>query len=270
MNREEALKILGLKGAPEEQEIKKAYRSLAAIHHPDKNGGSKVSEEQFKKIAVAYETLTNPEKKNPQFGPGPDPFAEFAKTFTGGRFHFSGPNRADQAKVQKLKKPSERIFRMQDVELVVSVDVETLLLREPIDLNLQVECCCSECLSNSDNWHGCDTCQQAGSVITNTQTPVGNFVTQQPCSVCSGYGWVNKNHCKICKDKLVYVKQKKVSFKIPPDFKSGGKVRLSGAGMEGWNCPPSALIINPRLDIPDYSSLSEDDAKKLKEILGKK
>lgn len=44
-------------------EIKKRFRKLATIHHPDKNGGSKKSEETFKVILNAYETLSDKEKR---------------------------------------------------------------------------------------------------------------------------------------------------------------------------------------------------------------
>jgi DnaJ-class molecular chaperone len=37
--------------------IKSAYRKLVHQHHPDKNGNSKASEEEFKKIQTAYEIL---------------------------------------------------------------------------------------------------------------------------------------------------------------------------------------------------------------------
>ena len=40
-------------------EIKKAYRRLAAIHHPDKGGDTA----QFQKIQAAYEILSDPQKK---------------------------------------------------------------------------------------------------------------------------------------------------------------------------------------------------------------
>ena len=47
-----------------QNEIKKAYRKLALKYHPDRNPNNKsVSEMKFKKIAEAYETLSNPEKK---------------------------------------------------------------------------------------------------------------------------------------------------------------------------------------------------------------
>lgn len=51
-------------------DIKKAYRRLAAIHHPDKGGDTA----EFQKVQAAYETLSDPQKKqqydNPNsFGP---------------------------------------------------------------------------------------------------------------------------------------------------------------------------------------------------------
>lgn len=53
---------LGIKHGASESEIKKAYRKLCKIHHPDKTGGSS---EEFRKITDAYEMLTNPyDKRN--------------------------------------------------------------------------------------------------------------------------------------------------------------------------------------------------------------
>jgi DnaJ-class molecular chaperone len=56
-------KILNVNHDASETEIKKEFRKLATIHHPDKNGGSKKSEETFKVILNAYETLSDKEKR---------------------------------------------------------------------------------------------------------------------------------------------------------------------------------------------------------------
>lgn len=56
-------KILNVTFGASETEIKKRFRKLATIHHPDKNGGSKKSEETFKVILNSYETLSNKERR---------------------------------------------------------------------------------------------------------------------------------------------------------------------------------------------------------------
>lgn len=56
-------KILGVNANASTEEIKKAYRKLAMIYHPDKNEGDKQAEEKFKEIAEAYEVLSDSEKR---------------------------------------------------------------------------------------------------------------------------------------------------------------------------------------------------------------
>ena len=45
------------------EEIKKAYRRLSMMHHPDKNGNSEESTIKFKQLATAYETLSDEDKR---------------------------------------------------------------------------------------------------------------------------------------------------------------------------------------------------------------
>jgi curved DNA-binding protein len=52
--------VLGLNRGASPEEIKKAYRSLAMKHHPDRGG----NEAKFKEISAAYDTLSDPDKKN--------------------------------------------------------------------------------------------------------------------------------------------------------------------------------------------------------------
>ncbi|KAK3301573.1 uncharacterized protein B0T15DRAFT_316575 [Chaetomium strumarium] len=61
--RKDYYKILGIEKTATEQEIKKAYRKLAIVHHPDKNPGDANAEARFKDISEAYETLSDPQKR---------------------------------------------------------------------------------------------------------------------------------------------------------------------------------------------------------------
>eukprot|EP01132_Coremiostelium_polycephalum_P009997 gene9997-12260_t len=53
--------FLGVEPTASEHDIKKAYKRLARLYHPDKNPGS---DEKFKELNAVYEILSNPQKKS--------------------------------------------------------------------------------------------------------------------------------------------------------------------------------------------------------------
>ena len=62
INNNNYYEILGVDKETSNDDIKKAYKKLALKFHPDKNKSTK-AEEAFKKIATAYQTLTDPKKR---------------------------------------------------------------------------------------------------------------------------------------------------------------------------------------------------------------
>jgi len=124
--------ILEIPRTASADDIKKAYRRLALLHHPDKNPNNREeAEEKFKQIAQAYEVLTDPAKKSQydRFGDesqaqsqaptyngrfGMDPFMMFGR-FPGGR------NPRDD--LNDAFKLFERFFNSQDPFSINSTDI---------------------------------------------------------------------------------------------------------------------------------------------------
>ncbi|HOP06989.1 MAG TPA: J domain-containing protein [candidate division Zixibacteria bacterium] len=108
-------KTLGVSEDASQDEIKKAFRTLAKKYHPDRNKGDKAAESRFKEISEAHETLADP-KKRAEYdtmlkygafagqpggypgagrGPGSDDFSQFFRQGPQGRggfqsFRFGG------------------------------------------------------------------------------------------------------------------------------------------------------------------------------------
>jgi len=55
--------VLGVDEKCSQDDIKKAYRKLSFINHPDKNGNSQESTEKFQKISEAFSILSDPDER---------------------------------------------------------------------------------------------------------------------------------------------------------------------------------------------------------------
>ncbi len=88
-------KALGVSRDATDAEIKSAYRKLARRFHPDLNGSSQTAESRFKEISVAYEILSDKERRRQydmaESGQGGFSQAGFEQFFTGGTGFGAGP-----------------------------------------------------------------------------------------------------------------------------------------------------------------------------------
>eukprot|EP00980_Cylindrotheca_fusiformis_P001253 scaffold332_cov117-Cylindrotheca_fusiformis.AAC.13 len=125
---------LGVEKEANEKEIKKAYRKLAVIHHPDKGGDEHV----FKEINAAYEILSDPEMRakydkyglegledGGRGGGGGDHEDLFNMFFGGGggrRRRSAGPRRGEDVN-HPLRVSLEDLYNGKTVKLAVSRQV---------------------------------------------------------------------------------------------------------------------------------------------------
>jgi len=81
--------VLGIARDATEKDVRRAFRSMAAKHHPDRNRDDPGAEERFKEINEAYTVLSDPEKRKvyDEYGAGGPPTGG---GFPGGGFSHGG------------------------------------------------------------------------------------------------------------------------------------------------------------------------------------
>jgi len=132
-------KTLGVDRNASPDDIKKAYRRLAGQHHPDKGGDTA----KFQQIQQAYETLSDPEKKNQYDNPNPFgggmPGGGFHHGFPGG-FHFNQSFDINDIVGQMFggRQPFQQQYRTTiwvSLEQVYSGGEQTLQMQSPNGIN---------------------------------------------------------------------------------------------------------------------------------------
>src|ERR671932_40631 len=230
---------LGVPKSASTDEIKKAYRKLAAKYHPDKNPGDASAEERFKDVQNAYDTLSDPGKRKAydQFGtangrPGFDP-----RDFNfrgGGNFRvedlgdlgdlFGGLGGLFGRGGTRTRRPQPE--RGPDIEATVNLSFEDSLRGLETKIPVEVTTACREC-GGTGAQPGtapiiCPECNGRG-VISEAQ---GLFALSQPCPRCRGNGTVIEKPCAKCNGTGRERRTKRYSVKIPAGVKVGTTVEV--------------------------------------------
>lgn len=116
--------ILGVSQSASLEEIRRAFRKLAAKYHPDRNPNNKAAEVIYKDVSAAYDLLTNPRKQGPSHTPAPaptmvhpfvPPFVRGGRKKRGARRGYMPPRPPGAA--PKIKPGSSYTVRPADVKL---------------------------------------------------------------------------------------------------------------------------------------------------------
>ncbi|HEU5278855.1 MAG TPA: molecular chaperone DnaJ [Gaiellaceae bacterium] len=235
---------LGVKKGASADEIKKAYRSLAAQYHPDRNPGDTAAEDKFKEVQNAYDTLSDPEKRkaydtfgseNGRRGFDPRDF-NFG---SGGNFTindlgdlgdlFGGLFNRGQA--TRGRRPQAE--RGADLEVPVNLSFEDSLRGLETKIPVEVTTACRECGGTGAEPGTtpviCPECNGRG-VVSESQ---GLFALSQPCPRCRGNGTVVEKPCRKCNGSGMERRTKRYTVKIPAGVKDGTRIRLKGKGEIG-------------------------------------
>tara|TARA_B110000211_G_scaffold218570_1_gene263519 strand:- start:10523 stop:11557 length:1035 start_codon:yes stop_codon:yes gene_type:complete len=199
--------ILNINRTATQKEIKKAYRKLAVIWHPDKNK-SPEAESKFKEINEAYDVLHDANKK-----------------LKYDRFGKAGINPANQRhsayQIRKKGPPLKSNIGITFAEMMCG-------LTKKLEIKRAVKCskCIGSGLKPACSSHTCTKCKGVGYQIFNIRLNNRTFKKNIPCNGCNSIGVVIKNEdkCSLCKG-LQYINIKNIiELKIPEGVPSGKKI----------------------------------------------
>ena len=251
--------ILGVDKNASAQEIKRAYRKLAAKYHPDKNK-SPDAEEKFKQIQKAYEVLSDPEKRKAYDSYGEAGVEGFSQGFNG-----AGANWADFGNAFDMGDMSsilEGIFgsffggypggfrsgaRSQsrardyaqdgaDIKMEVNIPFEIANNSGEYEVNYKAYVACDKCKgtgSLTGKYKTCDVCKGRGVVQSVRNTFLGQIVMQSECRKCHGTGKVPEQVCSACNGTGRVIKSVPLKIKIPKGAYDGLVLRFRNGGHAG-------------------------------------
>ena len=253
MAKRDYYEVLGVEKNADPEDLKKAYRRLAAKHHPDKNSGDKSAEERFKELGEAYEVLSDPQKRSAYdqyghaafdrrsspFGPGGgfhDPFEIFREVFGGGSIFddIFGGGRADSSA------PRRGDDLRYDMEITFEEAVHGCEKEVTVTKPERCESCQGSGAEPGSRTKTCSACGGRGQVINSR----GIFSIAQTCPHCQGAGRVIERPCAACHGAGRRERSSPIKLRIPAGVDTGARLRSAGNGEAGVRGgPPGDLYV---------------------------
>ena len=236
--------VLGVSKSASSDEIKREYRKLAKKYHPDLNPDDKEAEQNFKEATLAYEILSDPEKKQKYDAYGSAAFENGWAGFNGG-FGGFGDIFSDlfgDIFNQGYGNNSKRPIKGDDIQQVVNLTFQEAAFgtSKEVQIRREVEChvCHGSKAEEGSETHTCPDCHGQGMVNEVSRTAFGTMSRTVTCSKCHGTGEIIENPCKNCKGTGKEYKSEKIKIDIPSGVENKNVIRLSGKGHVGENGGP--------------------------------
>ncbi len=252
--------VLGVEKSASDDEIKKAYRKMVKMYHPDLHPDDPQAEAKLKEVNEAYEVLTDKDKKamydqyghagvDPNFNPNAGGFGGFGGaggfdvdlgdlfgSFFGGGGGFGGFGGSRRANPNAPRKG-------RDVQTAVTLTFEEAAKGCTKTVKVQIIDNCTDCggtgCKSGTGKRTCSVCNGRGQVVGVQRTPFGQIQTQRPCEHCGGVGQVIDSPCTTCSGKGKVRRTKDVEFNIPAGIDDEQVITVTGRGDTGFNGGPA-------------------------------
>ncbi|MBI5456574.1 molecular chaperone DnaJ [Candidatus Kaiserbacteria bacterium] len=243
--------ILGIQKSASEDEIKKAFRSLAHKYHPDKKGGD---EAKFKEASEAYAVLSDKKKRAE--------YDAYGKTFSGaggqgfGGFDFSNFAGFENGVEFDIGDIFGEFFggggaRKQRRGRDISIDIE-LPFRDAIfgterRVMISKVTTCDVCSGTGAKkgtaMRSCKTCNGKGQIHEARNSFFGSFTSVRACPECHGRREVPESPCAECQGEGVAKKQEEIRVNVPAGVENGEMIRMPGRGEAAPGIPAGDLYV---------------------------
>ena len=241
MAKRDYYEVLGVTRTATEIEIKKAYRSLAVKHHPDKNPGDAAAEEKFKECAEAYAVLSDSQKRAQydRFGHGGMGGAGFDPGFSNIEDIFDLFGFGDMFGGGGRGRTRSSVQRGSDLRYDLEITLEEAASGKEEKLRIPRLEKCADCdgrgAEKGTEAENCIACAGSGQ----TRYQQGFFSVMRTCPNCQGKGQIIRTPCKTCRGAGRTEKEKSLEIKIPAGVETGSRLRVTGEGEAGVNGGPS-------------------------------
>ena len=220
---------LGVTREASQDEIKRAYRKLARELHPDVNPGA---EEQFKRVASAYEVLSDPNKRE-RYDLGVD-----GAGFAGAQGFGFGDIMDAFFGQSSPRGPRPRRARGQDALIQVDLELAEAAFGTSRELTLDTAVACATC-NGAGTAPGtepvtCDMCGGRGDIQQVQRSFLGQVMTSRPCPQCHGFGVTIPHPCPECSGDGRVQTRRTLTVKIPPGVDTGTRIQLAREGEVGF------------------------------------
>ena len=245
---------LGVSRDASQEEVKKAYRSLAKKYHPDVSEEPKeVAEAKFKEISEAYEVLSDPQKKETYDRYGSDAVNQ---QFSGGGFSWDDFTHAEDisdifgdifgdmfggfggGRNSGRRGPQKGASLRMDIEisLLEALQGKTKKVEVPHTVVCKT---CDGTGAKDGKTVTCTKCNGSGQTRTVRQTMFGNMVSVSDCPKCRGSGRSFEESCPECRGSGSTQKVTKADVTIPKGIGDGSTLTLKGLGNASPDGGPS-------------------------------
>lgn len=238
-------KSLGVEKNASKDEIKKAFRKLAAQYHPDKKTGD---ETKFKEISEAYAVLGD-EKKRAEYdayghafaganggqggGFGGFDFSDFQQAAGGQGFSFD-INDIFENFGDMFGGGRQRERRGNDISIDINLTFPEAIFGVTRTVRLTKQSVCEYCNGSGakagTELKKCETCNGQGRIRETRQSIMGTFQTVRVCDSCQGSGEVPKEPCGHCAGVGVRRQEEEIAITVPAGVQNGEVIRMTGRG----------------------------------------